>query len=29
MKEEITDQELVQRTLAGDLDAFEEIVIRY
>jgi RNA polymerase sigma-70 factor (ECF subfamily) len=29
VKEEITDQELVQRTLAGDLDAFEEIVIRY
>ena len=29
MRKEITDQELVQRTLAGDLDAFEEIVIRY
>lgn len=29
MKKEITDQELVQRTLSGDLDAFEEIVIRY
>ena len=29
MKEKITDQELVQRALAGEASAFEEIVIRY